>query len=108
LAFCVILVPEIFSGLNRRLRERALAATEYRAAKRQLLDDIRDATVLQITPSVVSHSVKLLAINVLRATDALHIACALERQADLFVTSDKRQLTAPMNAGLCTEYVGQP
>ena len=66
LAFCVILVPEIVSGLNRRLREQVLTIVDYRAVKKQLLDDVRDATVLQITPSVVSSSVKLLEGNVLQ------------------------------------------
>ena len=108
LAFCVILVPEIVSGLNRRLRERALTIADYRAVKRQLLDDVRDATVLQITPSAVSRTVKLLEGNVLRSMDALHVACALEWQADLFVTSDKRQFAASTNAGLRSEYIGQP
>jgi len=108
LAFSVILVPEIVSGLNRRLRERILTIADYRAVRKQLLDDLRDATVLQITPSVVSRSVKLLESNVLRALDALHVACALEWQPDLFVTSDRRQFIAAMKTGLRTEYVGQP
>jgi predicted nucleic acid-binding protein len=105
LALCIILVPEIVSGLTRRMREGALTISNYRAARRQLLADVRDATILQITPSVVSGSVKLLENNDLRAMDALHVACALEWQADLFVTSDRRQLTAAKNAGLRTEYL---
>ena len=108
LALSIILVPEILSGLNRRLREQFLSASDYRRVKRQLLEDVHDATVLQITPAVISHSVKLLEKNVLRAMDALHVACALEWQADLFVTSDRRQLKAAMNTGLYTEYVGRP
>lgn len=108
LALCIILVPEIISALNRRLRERVLPFKGYRKAKKQLLDDVRDATILQVTPAVVSRSVKLLESNVLRAMDALHVACALEWQADLFVTSDRRQLVAAMNTGLRTEYIGQP
>jgi predicted nucleic acid-binding protein len=107
LAFCVILVPEIVSGLNRRLREQVLTIADYRAVKRQLLEDVRDATVLQITPSVVSRSVKLLEGNVLRALDALHVACALEWQADLFVTSDKKQFKAAINTELRSEFIGQ-
>ncbi|MGD8886964.1 MAG: type II toxin-antitoxin system VapC family toxin [Desulfobacterales bacterium] len=107
LAFCVILVPEIISGLNRRLREQVLTIADYRSVKKQLLDDVHDATVLQITPSVVSRSVKLLEGNVLRALDALHVACALEWQADLFVTSDKRQFKTALNAGLHSEFIGQ-
>ena len=108
LAFCVILVPEIISGLNRRLRERVLTSADYRAVKKQLLDDVRDATVLQITPSAVSRTVKLLEGNLLRAMDALHVACALEWQADLFVTSDKRQFMASTNTGLRSEFIGKP
>jgi uncharacterized protein len=76
-------------------------------AKRYVLEDVHDAIVLQITPSVISHSVGLLEIHTLRAMDALHIACALEWQAELFATADKRQLHAAQNAGLLTEYIGQ-
>ena len=108
LALCIILVPEIISGLNRRLREGFLSKRDYRKAKMQLLEDVHDATVIQLTPSVISHSVKLLEKNVLRAMDAFHVACALEWPADLFVTSDKRQLIAAKNAGLSTEFIGQP
>ncbi len=108
LAFSVVLVPEIVSGLNRRLREHILTVVDYRAVKRQLLDDVADATVLQITPSVVSRSVKLLENHALRAMDSLHVACALEWRADLFITSDRRQFLAAKNSGLNVEYIGQP
>ena len=107
LALCIILVPEIISGLNRRLREQILSTNDYRKVKRQLLDDVHDATVLQVTPSVISRSVKLLENNVLRAMDALHVACALEWQAELFATADRRQSMTAKNAGLQTEYIGQ-
>jgi len=108
LALCIILVPEIVSGLNRRIREGVLDLKDYRAIRRHLLNDVRDAVILQITPSVVSHAVRLLENNVLRAMDALHVACALEWKPDLFVTSDRRQLIAAQDAGLRTEYLGQP
>ena len=107
LALCIILVPEIVSALNRRLRERLITIRDYRKAKQQLLDDVHDATILQVTPAVISHAVNLLEKNVLRAMDALHVACALEWQADLFITSDKRQFIAAKSAGLETEYVGR-
>lgn len=108
LALCITLLPEIVSGLNRRLRERILSSKDYRKIKSQLLEDVSDATVIQITPAVISHSVKLLENNVLRAMDFFHVACALEWQADLFVTADKRQLTAAKNAGLPAEFIGRP
>ena len=108
LALCVILVPELISGLNRRLREGTLTDENYKKAKTLLLDDIHDATILQLTPAVISCSVKLLEENVLRSMDALHVACALEWKADIFVTSDRRQLEAAINSGLRAEYLGQP
>ena len=107
LALCAILVPEIISGLNRRLREQALTPDDYRKAKKQLMNDIHDAIILQITPAVISRAVKLLENNVLRAMDALHVACALEWQAELFISADIRQVEAAKNAGLHTKYIGQ-
>jgi uncharacterized protein len=107
LAFCTILVAEIISGLNRRLREHYLSPNEYRKAKGQLLNDVRDSIVLQVTPAVISRSVKLLEVNVLRAMDALHIASALEWKTECFVTADRRQMLAANNSGLHTEYIGQ-
>jgi len=71
------------------------------------MEDVHDAIVLQVTPSVISHSVGLLEKNTLRAMDVLHIACALEWPAELFATADRRQLNAAQNAGLLTEYIGQ-
>jgi len=106
LAFCVLLVPEIISGLNRRLREGELSTDNYREIKRRLLDDMRDSTVLQITPAVVARSIKLLEASALRAMDALHVACALEWNADLFVTADERQFSAAVGAGLRSERLG--
>jgi predicted nucleic acid-binding protein len=108
LAFSVILVPELISSLNRRMREHILTIADYRAIKKQLMVDVSDATVLQITPSVISRSVKLLENNVLRTLDSLHIASALEWRADLFITSDRRQFVAAKNSGLHAEYIGQP
>ena len=107
LALCVIVVPEITSGLNRRKREGYLSIEDYNLAKKQLLNDVRDSAILQITPAVILQSIKLLEVNALRAMDALHIACASEWQADLFLTADKKQFEAAMNAGINSELIGQ-
>jgi predicted nucleic acid-binding protein len=107
LGVCTILIPEIISALNRRRREHVLSADDYRIIKKQLMEDVHDAVVLQITPAVISRSVNLLETNALRAMDAMHIACALEWQADIFVTADRRQYQAAKNAGLLSEFIGQ-
>ena len=106
LAFCVLLAPEIISGLNRRLRERVLSPNDYRSAKKQLINDVHDAILLQITPAVISRTVKLLENNALRTMDALHVACAMEWRAELFASADRRQVTAAREAGLAAEFIG--
>jgi hypothetical protein len=107
LALSTLLVPEIISGLNRRKREKVISLHNYRTIKKRLLEDVHDAIMIQVTPAVISRSIKLLEKNVLRAMDALHVACALEWQAELFVTADRRQLKAATNAGISTKYIGQ-
>ena len=106
LALSALLVPEVISALNRRLRENLLPPRDYRKIKRRLMADVHDAVVIQITPAIISHSVKLLERHALRAMDALHVACALEWGAALFVTADRRQVTAAQHAGLHTQYIG--
>ncbi len=103
LGLSVLCVPEVISALNRRLRERELTPTQYRQAKQRLLDDVRDADIIQLTPSVIGSAIKVLETNPVRAMDALHIACALEWGADLFTSADTRQLAAAKKAGLKTK-----
>jgi predicted nucleic acid-binding protein len=49
---------------------------------------------------VIKKSIELLEKDTLRTMDALHIGCALEWEAELFVSSDKRQILAAKKAGL--------
>lgn len=105
LALSIICVPEIISALNRRLREKNIEQGDYRLAKTRLLEDIEDITIVNITPGVIVKSVELLENNILKAMDALHLACALEWNPDLFVSSDSRQTEAAQKAGLQTHFI---
>ncbi len=105
LGLCILCLPEIVSALNRLCRERSLTATEYRQAKEALASDMGEATILQLTPAAVARAVELLEANPLRALDSLHVACALEWGADLFVSSDRRQCAAATNAGLPNRFI---
>lgn len=105
LGLSVICVPEIVSALTRRLRERLLTQDQYREAKERLLDDVRDADIIQLTPAVLVSAIKVLEVSPVRAMDALHIACALEWEAQLFASSDARQLEAAKRAGLKTQHI---
>ena len=105
LGLSALCVPEIVSALNRRVRERVLPHSGYEQAKAQLVADVGDAIVLQLTPDVVATAVTLLESHPLRAMDALHIAGALVWQADLFVTADRRQHDAAQQSGLNAQLV---
>lgn len=100
LGVSVILVPEIISGLARYKKEGILSPHNYNLAKNNLLQDIKDAQIINLTPKVIVHSITLLENNLLRTMDALHIACALEWEAEHFVSSDKRQIKAARKTGL--------
>lgn len=105
LGLSVLCVPEIISALNRRRREGNLTSAQYRQAKQRLVKDVRDADIIQLTPSVIATSIEILESASLRGMDALHIACAIEWGAHLFVSSDKAQLNAAKKAGLSVKAV---
>jgi predicted nucleic acid-binding protein len=104
-ALSVLCVPEIISALNRRIREGILTRREYAEAKQYLSQDIRDAAIINILPQVVSTCTKILEASSVRAADALQVACALEWETELFVSSDKRQISAAKKVGLRTQLV---
>ena len=105
LGLSVICVPEIVSALNRRLREKNLTRQNYVHAKQRLSQDVRDATIINLTPDVIQSSIWVLETTPLRTMDALHIACAMVWEVDLFVSSDHRQVTAARAAGLRTKQI---
>jgi predicted nucleic acid-binding protein len=95
-----ICLPEIISALCRLRRQSAITEDQYETAKQALLRDLQDALVCNITPSVIKQSIHILETSKVRSLDALHIACALEFQAEAFVSSDVHQLSAAKTAGL--------
>ncbi len=101
----VICLPEMFSALNRKLRENNLALEDYQIIKNQVFDDIEDIHIINLAPTVIQGAINALEQNSLRSLDALHIACAIVWEADLFVSSDKRQILAAENFGLQVEYI---
>ena len=105
LALSVLCATEILSALNRRLREDRLSRKDYLTAKHSLSEDVADAEIINLTSGVISRATVLLEANELRAMDALHIACVLEWNADLFVSSDRRQIKAARRSGLSVRFV---
>jgi len=96
----MICLPELISAFSRLVREKRMNKSQYYKLKRALNNDIRDIIVCNLTPSVVNKSVEVLEMNTVRGMDAIHVASALEWSADMFVSSDKRQISAAHQAGL--------
>jgi uncharacterized protein len=96
----VICLPELISTLSRLVREKKLANAAYRKLKGDAMADLADVDICQITPVVLASVVSLLELHPLRAMDALHVACALACEPDVFVSADHRQLSAARKAGL--------
>lgn len=102
----ILALPELMSTLNRLRRAGRLSETDYATIKQDVLDDLEEATTIELTPSAVRQAVACLERARLRSSDALHIACAMEASPDLFVTADRRQRGAAVSAGLKVEPVG--
>lgn len=101
----VICMPEIISALNRRLREKSISHQDYAIIKQRFAGDVRDTAVVNLTQTVLSACITILEASFCRAMDALHVACAMEWKAELFVSADKEQIAAARKAGLRTEFV---
>ena len=100
LAVSVLCLPEIISGLCRRLRERFLTRSQYAAAKAALETDLADAAVIAMIDEVLLGGISLLESYPLRASDAIQISSALVWRADVFASADARQCAAAKAAGL--------
>jgi predicted nucleic acid-binding protein len=105
LGVSVICVSEVVSALCRRRREGRLSRQQYLGAKQALFEDVDDASVINLTERVIARAVELLGRWPLRSADALHVACAAEWGADLFVSADARQCSAARRYGLHTEQL---
>lgn len=105
LGVSILCAPEIISALNRLVREGTLSPSQYREAKTCLSSEIADATIVNLVPDVIAEAIKILETNAVRAMDALHVACAIKWNAEIFVSSDDRQLSAARKAKLRTKKV---
>ncbi len=100
LGLSAICIPEIVSALCRRKREGSVSHKQYQEAKASLLNEAADSFVVNLTQEILLGTIALLEKSTLRAMDAIHIACAMEWNADLFVSSHEKQLLAAKKAGL--------
>jgi predicted nucleic acid-binding protein len=64
------------------------------------MPDLADVGICQITSGTMVSVISLPGSHPLRTMDALHVACALAVEPDIFVAADHRQLSAARKAGL--------
>ena len=105
IGLAAIALPEIVSAFCRLQREGKITLEQYLQLKGELFADIEDAAIGDMFPAVIRQAVLSLEGNVLRAMDAIHIGCAVEMKADVFISGDQRQCQAAKNAGLRVEKV---
>jgi predicted nucleic acid-binding protein len=97
---------EFYSAVHRHLRENHLSAREAAAVWKQFESDERSGLWhwLAVTESVVRRGCnafeKLDATVFLRASDALHLACAAENQFSEIYSGDQILLQAAPHFGL--------
>jgi uncharacterized protein len=96
----VLVVPELISTLCRLVREGRLSFEDYRSLKAAVQVDLSDADLCDLSQDAFEQSVRCLERHPLRTLDALHVASALVYQPDLFVSADRRQVTAAGREGL--------
>ncbi len=96
----MIAPAEVLSALNRLRRQRSIAQGQCDRVKRALFSDLEDVSVVGMTNSVVAGAIGLLEEQSIKTLDAIHVASAVEWDAELFVSSDKRQLAAAAERGL--------
>jgi hypothetical protein len=92
--------PEIVSALCRLRRQNAISTAQYALVKKSFFEDIEDISICSLTIFVIDKAIELLEGHPLRTMDALQVACALEWQADLFVSADRRQISVAADSGL--------
>lgn len=105
LGLSIVCLPEMMSALNRKVREGSISIENYYNVKEQITEDIEDIQIINLVPEVVEGSITLLEANMLRSLDALHLACAITWNSELFISSDKRQIQAAKNSGLQVQYI---
>jgi predicted nucleic acid-binding protein len=96
----VVCLPELVSAFCRLMRERRLSRPDYRKLKDLVTTDLGGADICQVTSAILEFAIPLLEAHPLRSMDALHVACALAVQPDIFVSADHRQLSAAKKSGL--------
>jgi predicted nucleic acid-binding protein len=101
----VLCVPEVLSACNRLKRSSRLNDSQYRKIKKELALDVDEATIIDMTSSIIENTIMCLETGSVKTLDAIHIASALESGCDLFLSADKNQCKVAKSLNLSVEVV---
>ncbi len=102
---CFLAYPEVISALSRLRHQGKLSPEDYQHRKLELASDVAHASVLGVTPAILQRAVEGMERFPLRASDAIHVATAIEFAAERFVSADDRQCKAAAGLGLRVERI---
>ena len=101
----VLTTVEMISTLTRCRRENRLSRRQYLRLKQEFAKDLEEMHVVNLSDSVISLSIKCLENNPSKTLDSVQVACAVDADVDLFLTSDKQQARAAkqmkLRVGVC-------
>lgn len=80
---------EIYSIVERRLREKTISAQDQKWIKSEIAVDILDFETVLWDQQLISTALELVNTYPLKALDTIQLASALYAKPDIFVTSDK-------------------
>ena len=99
-----LVITEITSALARRVRNKEIKANFAASTKQLFQDDLLtgDWALMEFQPATFTDASSLISTLTapLSTLDALHLACALNSQANALATADKQLATAARKAGL--------
>ena len=101
----IICLPEIYSAINRKKRDGNISNQHFQSIKQILLKEFEDFMVCPLSTEIITVVLGYLERYSLKTMDAIHLASAEDFQADLFVSSDVKQLEAARTLRLKVQRV---
>lgn len=109
-ASSVISYVEVHSALNRRHRSEHLTVSQFHSAIDQFIADWQAYVRIPLHGDIIDGAARLVEQHALRTLDALHLAAALQLQADMdqpteLISADKTLLAAAVAEGLAVHRI---
>jgi len=85
-----VTVIEIYSALDRRLRDKSLSPDDYRILEEEILRNFNDFSIVHWNNDLIISSLDTIRQHHLRTLDAIQLAAAIISGVSQMITSDKQ------------------